>query len=201
MADTSNIELVPHDTLSAVNVLLRAVNRAEVSSLAYSDMDANAQSAKEHIANATIEVQLTYDWECNYDTGVTLLPNEDSEIVLPTNTVQVRLDDRSAHTYRVSVRGQKLYNKDTFGFQFDGPLCASIKYMLPFEELPATLRWFVVATAGVRYGAQWQPDSQTYKFSSSVADVALAAAQRMESWSNSNDISLDSPYFRKALRR
>ena len=101
--------LQPTTKLEAVNVMLTSIGEAPVNSLISGLED--AELAETILESVNKETQ-SKGWIFNTDLKVTLSPNTDNQIVLPTN--YLRVDTRTtlrSNTKDIVERGRKLYDR------------------------------------------------------------------------------------------
>lgn len=122
--------------LKAVNIALQSAQIATVESLSSGDVD--AEVAESILDENTVEVQ-TRGWAWNSEV-VTLMPNQDGNIILPDNFLKVDAVDT---TINVIQRGTKLYNLDTNSYVFDKKIELIVVLGLDFDELPESARRYI----------------------------------------------------------
>ena len=122
--------------LKAVNIALQSAQIATVESLSSGDVD--AEVAEGILDENIVEVQ-TRGWAWNSEV-VTLMPDQNGNIVLPDNFLKVDAVDT---TINVIQRGNKLYNLDENSFIFSKKIELIVVIGLEFEELPESARRYI----------------------------------------------------------
>lgn len=199
--DPATTKTTPVNLLGAVNMLLRATTRSEVQDLTPGKINQAAQSALLVLNEQSVLVQ-TLGWHFNTEEGYPVSPESDGSILIPDTWTNVRLSEKSAGTYRATVRGGKLYDKETRSFTtFTKPVYLDFVEVLPFEDVPAPIRYYIVASAGKLFGAGKVADSFTYRFTEAEEARALSAALQYDDEASGNVLPETSPHFRRMRKR
>ena len=143
--------LTPSTKLDAVNSLLTAVGEYPVSNIA--DDIVEAQIAIQVIDEVSREVQ-SRGWSWNTRRKVTLTPDTNNNIAIPSNVTRVDATDSSGwadRTKRYTIRDNKLYNMIDFTNSFEEPVYADMVYLWDFDDLPEEARRFITLDAQHRY--------------------------------------------------
>lgn len=136
----------PMSKLEAVNICLRAIGQAPVTTLE-GDLWPDVESAVGTIDDLSCSVQ-SRGWHWNRE-KMYLTPADNGHITLPANTASVDTVDEHAYINAVQ-RGTKMYNKEDNTYVFTQPrLRVLITQLFPFEDLPLHARIFITASAAV----------------------------------------------------
>jgi hypothetical protein len=130
--------------LEAVNAMLDAIGEDPVNQLGSGLSDAELALRKLNEISRDIQA---VGWEFNTEFSTTLTPDINGYITLATNVLKFDSVDADA-TRRIVQRGSRLYDLDNKTFIFSSSIKADVVYEYDFEELPYTLRAYVLARAG-----------------------------------------------------
>lgn len=137
--------------LDAVNECLGQIGESPIATL--EELEAiDATTALGVINRTSVEVQ-SKGWHCNSEPALVIQPNVQGEIVLPKNTLRCDSVGASAGT-DVVVRGLRLYDRVAHTYQINAPITVDLIVGLPFEELTATLRWYITIRSARRFLAR-----------------------------------------------
>jgi len=131
--------------LEAINTLLAVIGEAPVSSLT-GTLSVDVVIARSTLKEVSREVQ-GIGWHFNTEFEVDLSPNEDDEIVVPTNAFQVDLELAYLKGRDIVIRNNRLYDKIEHTYTFTDAVKATVVYGLDFEDLPPTARDFIMVRA------------------------------------------------------
>lgn len=166
--------LTPTTELEAVNTILRVMGDSPVSTLDTADPEsAEAAIALQTLRHESRSVQ-TKGWHWNTEIELTVTPDVNGYINLPTNCLRV---DSLAYlgggpVSDVVVRGTRLYDRKKHTYVFPQPFKVDMVIMLPFEDLPEAARRFIAMIAAHRH--QTQQLGSTTKANFSAEEVAEA---------------------------
>jgi len=151
----------PTTELEAVNEMLATIGEAPINTLDVSGLaDANIARNKLHKVSREIQNQ---SWWFNYEEEWTLTPNSDSELIAPSNTLQ--LYPRQATDVEPILRGQKVYDRANHTYKFNDSLDFDIVVFLPFDELPEAARHLVTVMAARSFQTQMIGSDTLFQFS------------------------------------
>lgn len=193
---------VPLTVLQAVNQMLKAIGQAEVMSLKLENMTEASQSALSMLSDTLGEV-LSRGWHFNTEEALPIDPDVEGFINLPQNAASVVINPKS-YPGDFAQRGIRLYDLKAHSFLFTKTVYLNVVLILPFEECPAPVRWYVMALAGRKYGVSRLPDTSTYRFTKEVEDDAWSRLQQHDTDSRSATLPESSPHFagfRRGQRR
>ena len=136
--------------LDAVNLMLAAIQTAPIS--AFTDpVPAEIVTARSLLEKVCVKVQ-TKGWHFNTELDYVLTPDLiDNFITLGSNIVRVDLNSISTHD--VVQRGTRLYDRKnrTFVFPAGKDLKAEVVLMLPWLELPESVRAYITMRAARKF--------------------------------------------------
>jgi hypothetical protein len=160
------------DKLFAVNVLLQAIGEAPVNSIEVSE-SVDVAAAVQTLDEISLAVQ-SKGWHWNREHGMSLSPNSEGNIVLPTNNLRVVKAVREASSLpeRVAERGTRLYDQSNHTYQFTEALKVDLILFLAFDELPA----YAIRYITIRAAKQFQGRLQTNSLVDRITDEEVADA-------------------------
>ena len=134
--------------LEAVNLMLLAIGEQRVNSLDTQGI-VEADIAKACLLEASRDVQ-AHGWHFNSDHALSLPPDEEGRINLPSNCMRV---DTIGPDQRRDVvqRGLRLYDRRRRSFEFKAPVLVDMVVMLDFDELPEYARRYIAIVAQRRF--------------------------------------------------
>lgn len=135
--------LGPASELDAVCELLASIGEDPVSDL--EDLPPAGNTALLLLRSQSRQLQEEPRW-FNYETDVTLTPNVDDEIEVPTNCLAIDGVDEPL----IQV-GSLLYNTETKSYEFTTPVTVEILYHRPWDELPSVARRYITALSIERF--------------------------------------------------
>ena len=129
--------------------MMVSIGEAPISSLSTDDLPQDAAIASFVLDEVNREVQAT-GWHFNREYNVAM--ELDSNDYIPVSTTVLSVDiPRSEIADTITIRGNYLYNTskddDSDRFEFDGPLDATVIYLLELTDLPQPAREYIVARA------------------------------------------------------
>lgn len=188
-------ELVtPTTELEAVNAILASVGEAPVVSL--DDSFTDAQIARQLLTQESRRVQ-TSSWHFNTEKNVPLTPDANGHIWLPPNVFRVLYRENRD----IVQRGRRLYNRAERTYVFDEPVVADLIVGLPFDELPESLRLFLMIRAGRRFQDRLQGERVLHEFQAQDELSAWSAFLNYEAEVGNYNIFNDNPLILRMKRR
>lgn len=150
--DTAFTPMTLLTKLAAVNAMLESVWESPVSTLEGPAVGAVAM-ARRTLEESSMTVQDT-GWAFNTEDGVTLTPDVNGCISLPTNIMQVdsTQEDRCVD---VIQRGTRLYNRGDHTYTFTKPIKVRKVTLLDFEEVPQSARMYIALMATRLFKARY----------------------------------------------
>lgn len=168
--DTS--ALTPMTEIDAINDMLSLISESPVASLDEANQTVDAQIAMQILARENRAVQ-EIGWYWNTEHRQRFAPDLDGNIVLPTNTLDVRASDALAQrTYRYTYRQGKLFDRTNQTFNVGQAVYLDVTYTIPFEDLPPTARRYIALLAGRKFENRMISDASAHKIN--YDDVILA---------------------------
>ena len=138
--------------LDAVNAMLEAVWVKPISTLEVSGV-ASVAMAKRVLDKASAAIQ-SRGWHFNTDRNLTLSPDSEGFLQLPTNTLRVDSDTNSADV-DVTQRGFRLYDRENHTFVFTKSVEVELVSLLEFEDLPQVARQYIAVFAKRIFKDEW----------------------------------------------
>lgn len=221
---------VPLTLLQAINEMLAAVGRTAVSSTDPSQAGTEAAKAIAIIQDVAVQVQSQgwrFNEEIEYPLQPSPV---DGTLSVPLNTLVVKRNRQHLpRNYRppgdrdrsFTLRGNPGNNgqlqlwdlaNQTFSWALNtdgfavvqplvtGTLLVDLYLAFPFEEIPQAIRWLILAKAARMFAVGRVPDMNTFRFSDTVYQDALAAAEQFDQDDRTTEAE-DSPHFAMMRRR
>ncbi len=163
-----------NDELDGVNRLLEAINERPVTSLSSQTLNNNydASQALKKLRQHTSEVQ-EQNVYVNTERMI-LTPETNKKITLPENTLNVTTAGND--TYRNLVeRDGKLYDIDNNTYLFDYAVDVEITLELDFDELPQSVKSYIVMKAVISFIIVNKGDSARLPYTETELNQARAA--------------------------
>jgi len=129
--------------LEAVNIMLGNIGEAPTTSLVNPESDAFVLSALS-ILNETVRAVQSEDWEFNKDRDYPMAPDVDGFIAITDSMISV---DTTSNSMDVTVRQNKLYNKDDHTFVFTDTVKTDVQWEFTYSELPQYIRQYIAVRA------------------------------------------------------
>jgi len=141
--------LINTSKLDAVNSILIGIGEAPVNTLGSGLQE--AEIAELILNNINREVQSS-GWTFNTDLRLTLSPNSDGHINLPSNCIKVdAISVLRDYTTDIVERNRRLYDRVTNSFIFTTDVVVDMVTLLPFEGLPEVARRYITLRAGRKF--------------------------------------------------
>ena len=148
---------VSHMTeLDAVNMALTNAGEGPVSTLE-DTLNVNALQSRKMLMDSSRDVQIE-GWHFNTEYGVKLEVARPAPNIVPVPKNALRCDvsphGKGARQYLerdIVMRGDRLYDLKAHTDRFDEDVYCTITYLLPFEALPETARWYIAVKAARRF--------------------------------------------------
>jgi hypothetical protein len=191
--------LTPTSELEAVNTILAVIGESPISSLQEGAAVADAVLAQTTLSEVSRQVQ-TKGWHFNTDKGIKLLPSVGGNIIIPSNCLRV---DSVADSFGIDVahRGNRLYNRTTHTYTFDGEITVDMVVLLPFDELPQAARHYITVKAARVFQARTVGSDALFQFSSVDERDALLDLKRAEGVNGDYNILTGNPTVFRTLNR
>lgn len=163
--------------LEAVNTILELSGESPVQSLALSGLLV-LDRAKAKL-DETVRLVLAPGWTFNTNTDVTLARNISNEIPVATSWLKVDPNPEFM-SYKVSVRGNKLWNGKTNAWTFDRDLKGTVVDLLAWDSLPQAARHYIMVSAARAYQRSGFGSSEINGFTQEDEQKALLALNEFE---------------------
>jgi len=137
------MDLVAMTELDAVNIMLSVIGESPVNTLEVTGLGdvATAQNILSEVSKSIQERGWGFNSESNYP----LVVDIEGKIYTPLNAL--RVDTEDAEQLDVTVRGNRLYNKETHSFVFVKSVLCQITFMLDFSDIPQAARYYIAIRA------------------------------------------------------
>lgn len=130
--------------LEAVNTMLGTIGESPINTLESSG-SVRAEVAKNVLHEISRAVQSSaYDF--NYEEDYAIPLDVSNHIVVPSNALSIDTTDEYG-SYKVTMRGDKVYDKNNKTFVFTQALKFNITFFLPFTDLPEAARNYITIRA------------------------------------------------------
>lgn len=186
----------PTTTLEAVNECLKAIGEAPVSDLTDGGASADVESAFGTLQNVSRAVQVE-GWNFNTEEASRIVPDNNGFLTLPANTLRVDSVEPD-RDIRVSMRGNRLYDKTNKTFVFTSAVTCDLVLLLPFEELPEYARRYITIRAVREFSDNELASDTVHSFKLAEEEQARVMMESLDV--EDDDTSLkSSPFFREHL--
>jgi len=130
--------------LEAVNTMLNVIGEAPVNTLV-NMTSADALTAVSILRDVSREVQ-SQGWNFNTEHDYPLIPDQDSMLSLPVNTLAV---DTTAASYKIELvqRGLRAYDRKNHTYTFTETVLCSLIVLLAFDEITEAARHYIAIRA------------------------------------------------------
>lgn len=189
--------------LTAVNRCLSAIGETPVNSLQSGLPDAaDAQRAVEEVAQEV----LSSGWNSNTSYGLTLTPDNEGCIAVPTDYLRVDSSGTDAHV-AVTVRAdpdtkvRKLWRTKERTFTFDRPILVDVVHSFGIDEIPFHLQNYISARAARVFQERVLGSTSLDGFTRRAEAEAWAKALDAEAEIADHNCLAESPYMRAVTAR
>jgi hypothetical protein len=181
--------------LEAVNFLLLSIGEQPINDL-YVTGVSEVSIARSLIHQVSRQVQangMSFNQEASYRLPL----STENEIIVPSNTLKVDASDTSRD---IVIRGDRLYDKEKHTFTFEESIDVDIVFFLTFEDLPQTVRDFIITKSARLFQSKIVGSQALYAFSEQDEQLTYITMIRAEN--DSQDLNmLNNASIKKALRR
>lgn len=191
--------------LDAVNDCLRAIAEAPVSSIEDNE-SVDVADALLTIQDIDLKVQ-SEGWCFNREDRFNLTPNENSELLLPENTLRVDAAYYSSPgELDVVQRGNKLYDKISQSTVFESPVEVDLIVQLSWDDLPVPARNYIAIRAARQFQGTKQVSGTVHRITEQEETRERATLEQHEDETCdanqvSGNISLVSALYGRGVRR
>lgn len=166
------MELTPYTELDAINSMLAAINEAPLNSLSNLE-DIDAIAARRILQQVNRQFQ-SRGWSFNSFEDYVYNPDAlTHKITWVNNILYIKCND-----YKITKRGDYMYNLDDQTFIFNAPITADVILYFNLEDLPETARNYVIAKATTIFESQYLGDSEL---------TPILTQREQEAWMYFND--------------
>lgn len=190
---------LPATLLEAINALLTTIRVEPIASLATINANVDAAGAKLALDDVSRELQ-TSGWNFNRERDFEIAPEASGEVLLPANTLKVK-SSRSETNDRLVARGLRLYNPATHSYNIGRAAIVDIVLALPYEELPASAKAYVVALAARRFGIPKMPTGAVFNYTEEMVKSAMASLEQEDAEVEDTTLKTTSPHFQRMSKR
>lgn len=165
--------------LNAVNTMLSAIGETPVNSLSGS-VPVSVTNARNILAEVSRNVQVI-GWHFNTDKDYPLSPDVDGYIAIPSNMIQVDLNEQLYKgRYDSIVRAGKLYDRLEHTNVWTETVKANVTWLFDFEELPEVAKQYITIRAARVFAARQITSVEVEQFTEKDEYKALVNLQDAE---------------------
>ncbi len=177
--------------LDGVNRLLKAISENSIASLSSETLNNNldAQDALNTLQQKTSEIQEQGVY-VNVE-KMTLSPETNKKMELPENTLNVMSAGKDSYRELVQ-RGSKLYDKDNSTYEFDNSIYVELTMELSFDELPQSVKNYIIMIAVVAFKIEKQGDKTRLPYTENQLNMARAALDKTKTKNTKPNMLTDS---------
>jgi len=138
------MSLTPTTELEAVNTMLNTIGEAPVNTLVnMTSVDAITALSVLRSVNRSVQAE---GWFFNSETDYPLVPDQNSNLPLPTNIMAVD-SSRESNAYELVQRGARAYDRKNHTYTFTQTVKCDLILLLSFEEIPEAARNYIALRA------------------------------------------------------
>jgi hypothetical protein len=138
------MSLTPTTELEAVNTMLNTIGEAPVNTLV-NLTSVDALTAQSILANVNRSIQAE-GWFFNSEYDYPLVPDQNSNLPLPTNIMAIDSTSDS-HDYQLVQRGARAYDRKNHTYTFTQTVNCDLILLLAFDEIPEAARNYIALRA------------------------------------------------------
>lgn len=138
------MSLAPTTELEAVNTMLNTIGEAPVNTLV-NMTSVDAITALSILQSVNREVQ-SQGWFFNSEANYPLTPNQNGELVLPTNTMTIDSND-DVYKHDLVQRGSRAYDRLNHTYIFEEAVKCDLILLLHFDEIPEAAKRYITIRA------------------------------------------------------
>ncbi len=147
--------------LPAVNKILQSCGQAPVTTLDQTNPD--VAIAYQTLLEVSREVQAE-GWSFNKESHYEMVPDTNSEILIPSNMLQLDATRNSSNVeLDVVKRGEKLYDKVSHSYTFDNPISCDITWHFDWIDLPTPIADYITCRAATITSSRLVGDPNQYE--------------------------------------
>lgn len=161
--------------LQAVQMVLRAIGRSTISALD-TDGISDAANAERILDEVELEVQ-SRGFRYNRRENVTLSPDVDDHIAVPTGAIVVFMGATQSRSLRFTKVGGRLYDVTNNTDEFDGDVIADYLVRESFGCIPHPIQEYIARLACERFNDQYGGSLQAIQSRKTTLAVACREAK------------------------
>lgn len=189
----------PTTQLDAVNQMLLAIGESPVSTLT-GDVGVDVVTAKQTLADITRAVQ-TEGWLFNTEHEFPLSVDGDNQIGIPSNAASVDVIRERFGDNDPIQRGLKLYDRKNHTYTFTEGVKAKIIFLLPFEDMPETARYYVTYRACRKFQDNSIGSESLHRYNERDEMRARVVFENDQAEDEDLNFLRDDPFFGSVVRR
>jgi hypothetical protein len=154
----------PLTELDAINLMLSVIGEAPINVLSDEPQTVDVSLAQKQLGNTLNEVQ-SKGYNFNREYNITLLPDGNGNINVPTNYTRVQIDEAHGDTSMDIVhRGTRLYDRKNRTYVFTKNVVVRCIVLLPFDQIPECARRYISIKAARAFADRVMGDQATHAF-------------------------------------
>jgi hypothetical protein len=170
--------------LSAVNVMLSLMGNSPINSLS-TPYGADVAQARNLLGEVSLDVQ-TEGFQFNTEEDYTLVRDANNKIPVPTNAIAI--DAKTDWSSDVVFRAGYLYDRKNHTDVFDHDVHCEITFAFAFDELPETMRRYVMIAAARKLQVRFLGSEQQEAFTRD--DETRARVRMLQDQGNTADVNI-----------
>ena len=178
--------------LGAVNSIMLALGLAPINE--FVDGVYDQAIAREELESAVRHV-CSHGFSFNTDEGLTLFPNSDKFVLLPTGAM--RMDPSNPRQNLVPrlhpTRGWAMWDKANHTYEIDEPIKVDVTWGFTFDQLPQIAQAYAIARAGQTFQSRGFGDPTSDRFNDRDVNIAWVALLNDDAAQADRNIFRDSP--------
>lgn len=178
--------------LGAVNSIMLALGLAPINE--FVDGVYDQAIAREELEYAVRHV-CSYGFSFNNDEGLTLYPESDNFVLMPTGAIQVDpTDPRQKIEPRCHpTRGWVMWDKANLTYEISEPIKVNVAWGFTFDQLPQIAQAYAIARAGQTFQSRGFGDPTSDRFNDRDVAIAWTALLNHDAAQADRNIFRDSP--------
>ena len=166
------------EELPAVNQILSSVGQAPVTTLDQTNPD--VAIAYDTLIQVSREVQ-SEGWTFNKEFHYPFTPDNNNEIVIPSNILQIDLDRDGGYTDKSIIRRNgKLYDRQAHSYTFTEEVNCDVVWLFDWVDLPRPIQDYITARATCQVVQKIVGDPNLYKLCQEKEGYTRAMALEYE---------------------
>jgi hypothetical protein len=171
--------------LQAINTMLSIIGEPPINSLTAARADS---LIAQNILDEVMREVLSYGWMFNTEDNVELIPETATGYIYIGDSV-VRVDmDPAFYNYDITIRGNRLYNRNGNSFVFQEPIKVTRVVLMDYDDMPEVARRYVYIRSARIFQDRVVGSEKLHAFTQ--ADEIGALAKLMEYETESGDYTI-----------